>query len=252
MRVKSYPKFLIGTVIIILASCFSVFASALDKTAASKAADNFSELQKQSRSYREDGLEAQRMGDYDAALNLYQKAIAIDPNYAVPYNDMGIIFESKGENDRALESYFHAVKIDPFYESAYTNMALLYESKRDLVNAAACWQKRSELGGLDDPWTQKAIARLRDIKLSMSDGSVQDTKEQNVLNLMKDMAVYKEELGKDDKALSRDHFMKAKRSFKEGDLATAMNEALDAQYFDPDNREIEKFIEKTQTRALSL
>jgi len=192
------------------------------------------------------------MNDYDSALKLYQKAVAMDPDYAVPYNDMGIIYESKGDNDRAMDSYFRAVKIDPFYESAYTNMALLYESKGDLVNAAACWQKRSELGSLDDPWTQKAIARLRDIKLSMSDGYMQDNKEQKVLELMKDMAVYKEELGKDDKALSRDHFMKAKRSYKEGDLATAMKEALDAQYFDQDNKEIEKFIEKTQTRALSL
>jgi len=251
MRVKSYPKLLICAAIIILASS-SVFASEADKKAASGASDLLTEMQKQARSYREDGFEAQRTNDYDAALNLYQKAVALDPNYAVPYNDMGIIYESKGDNDRALESYFKAVKVDPFYESAYTNLALLYESRRDLVNAAACWQKRSELGSLDDPWTQKAIARLRDIKLSMSDGSVQDTNEQNVLDLMKDMAVYKEELGKDDKALSRDHFTKAKRSFKEGDLAAAMKEALDAQYFDPDNKDIEKFIEKTQTRALSL
>jgi len=252
MRVKSYPKFLTFATIIVLASCFSVFASALDKSAASKEADNLTDMQKQARIYRADGLEAQRMGDFDAALNLYQKAVAIDPNYAVAYNDMGIIYESKGENDRALESYFHAIKIDPFYESAYTNLALIYESRRDMVNAAACWQKRSELGSLDDPWTQKAFARLRDIKLSMSDGSNQDNNEQNVLDLMKDMAVYKEELGKDDKLFANDHFIKAKRNFKEGDLATAMKEALDAQYFDPDNKEIEKFIEKTQTRALSL
>lgn len=252
MKVKSYPKLLIGATIIILASCFSVPASAADKKAASASENNMTELQKQARSYRTEGLEAQRTNDYDAALNLYQKAVALDPNYAVPYNDMGIIYESKGDNDRAMDSYFRAIKVDPFYESAYTNLAILYESRRDMVNAAACWQKRSELGSLDDPWTQKAIARLRDIKLSMSDGSLQDTNEQNVLDLIKDMAVYKEELGKDDKALSRDHFTKAKRSFKEGDLATAMKEAIDAQYFDPDNKEIEKFIEKTQTRALSL
>jgi tetratricopeptide (TPR) repeat protein len=251
MRVKSYLKFLRYAVIIILASCFSVSASASDKSAASKAADNLTEMQKEARSYRENGLAAQRTGDYDSALNLYQKAVALDPNYAVPYNDMGIIYESKGDIDKAQESYFHAVKIDPFYESAYTNLALIYESKRDLVNAAACWQKRTELGSLDDPWTQKAFARLRDIRMSMSDGTVQDTNEQRVLDMMKDMAVYKEELGKDDKLLAKDHFTKAKRSYKEGDFATAMKEALDAQYFDADNKEIEQFIEKTQIRALS-
>ncbi|MCK9572645.1 MAG: tetratricopeptide repeat protein [Candidatus Omnitrophica bacterium] len=252
MRVKSYLKFLIGTAIIILASGFSVFAAQLEGAAVSGASDDLEEIQKQAKDYRAGGLEAQRMGNYEMALSLYQKAVYMDPDYADVYNDMGIIFEVQGETDRALESYYRAIKADPLCKDAYTNLALLYENKRDLVNAAACWQKRSELGELNDFWTQKAIARLKDIKMTTSDEPLQEAKEQNVLALMKDMSEYKEELGKDDLALAKDYFQKAKNSFKAGDLARAIKEALDAQYLDPDNSEIEKFIEKVQTRALAI
>jgi hypothetical protein len=62
--------------------------------------------------------------------------------------------------------------------------------------------------------------------------------------------MYKSRLRKDNKALSQEHFEKAKRSYNKGDFATAIKEALDAQYLDPANEEIEKFIEKAQTRAL--
>ena len=68
---------------------------------------NLSELQKQARSYRAQGLELQCIGNMDAAMSLYQKAIELDPAYPVAYNDLGIIYEAKGLIDRAEESYLN-------------------------------------------------------------------------------------------------------------------------------------------------
>lgn len=93
--------------------------------------------------YRAQGLEAQKRGDLNTAFKFYQKAIELDPNYAVIYNDLGVIYETKGEFDRAEENYHKAIRIDPRYLSPYSNLALMYENKRDFKTAASYWQKRS-------------------------------------------------------------------------------------------------------------
>jgi len=213
---------------------------------------NLTGLQRQARVYRAQGLEYQRIGNIDEAMAYYQKAIELDPAYAAPYNDLGIILEAKGLIDRAEEAYLRCIEIDPNYLSAYTNLALLYENKRDLNKSSIYWKKRAELGSPDDPWTQKARNRAQDISLVLSDRPLRELiREQEVVELLKDVAAQKTLLRKDDKALSRHHFEKAKQSYNKQDYATAIKEALDAQHLDSANEEIEKFIEKTQTRALS-
>ena len=77
-----------------------------------------------------------------------------------------------------------------------------------------------------------------------------DLREGEVLGLMNDVAVNKSANNKDDKALSAVIFKKLKNVLKE-DLATAIKEALDAQYLDEKNPEIEAFIEKAELRALT-
>lgn len=216
---------------------------------------NLSALQQQARMYRAQGLESQRLGNVDGAMGLYQKAIELDPSYAVVYNDLGIICEAKGFIDRAEECYLKSIEIAPNYLSAYTNLALLYENKRELEKAAFYWKKRAESGLPDDPWTQKAKKRLEDINLVLSNRSIEEDareqKEQEVIEFLREVATQKTILKKDDKELSKSHFEKAKRSYEKQDYATAIKEASDAQQLNPSNEEIEKFIEKVQTRALS-
>jgi len=208
-------------------------------------------LQKQARKYRRQGLEYQRIGNIDEAMSFYQKAIELDPAYAVTYNDLGITYESKGMIERAIGAYLMAIKIDPSYLSAYTNLALIYENKRDLKQAAFYWEKRAQLGSYDDPWTEKARQRLKDIGLVLSNNPLEDAREEEVYSFLKDVENQKSILRKDDSALSNKHFDKAKQSYDRGDFATAIKEAVDAQQLNPANREIEKFIEKVQLRALS-
>lgn len=212
--------------------------------------ENLTELQKQARTYRSQGLKMQDIGDLNGAMSLYQKAVELDPAYAIAYNDLGIIYEAKGSIDLAEQSYLKCIKIDPMYLSAYSNLALLYENKRDLEKAVFYWEKRTQLGSVDDPWKEKAKQRLADIRSVLSETPIEDAREQEIIRLMKDVSAYKAALRKDNKALSKEHFEKAKRSYKKGDFATAIKEALDAQYLNPANKEIEEFIEKVQTRAL--
>lgn len=231
-----------------LFSCVATFAQGIGSLGKK---EELTALEEQARSYRQEGTKAQDIGDLDTAMKLYQKAVEVDPAYAVAYNDLGVIYEAKKMPDRAEESYLKAIKIDPYYLSTYTNLALFYEEKRGLSKAAYCWKKRAELGDFDDPWTQKARQRLEDIRLSLSPRPAKESREQDVLKLMKDVANEKYILRHDDKMLARKRFMKAKDSYAKSDYATAIKEALDAQYLDPDNKDISEFIEKTQHRALS-
>lgn len=251
MNNRLSTKFIITTVAIICVfySGGLLFAQAVKFDPWAK--KNSDELYMQATRYREAGLESQRIGNLAEALELYQKAVAIDPGYAEAHNDLGIIYEAMGFPQRAEESYLKSLKIDPAYLSVYANLALLYENQRDLEKAAFYWAKRAQLGFADDPWTQKAASRLKDIRIVLAKHPASDLREEEVLGIMNDVTVHKSTFNKDNKALARNNFQKAKESFKKGDLAMAIKEALDAQYLDQDNPEIEAFIEKTELRALS-
>ena len=204
----------------------------------------FGGLQEQARSYREAGLENQNMGNLPAAMNFYQKAIAMDPTCAMTYNDLGVIYEAAGFSNRAKESYFKAIKIDPAYLSAYSNIALLYEEQRDLERAGFYWAKRAELGSADDPWTQKAAKRFQDIRTLLSKRPVADAREEDVLGLIKDASTYKSVFSKADNLQAQRNLRKAKQYYKKNKLTAAITEALEAQALDQSNPEIMEFIKK--------
>ncbi len=208
-------------------------------------------LQTQARQYREEGLKYQKMGNLSEAKGWYQKAIILDPNYVPAYNDLGVIYEAEGSLDRAEENYLMAVKIDPTYSSAYTNLAIFYGNKHNPEKAEFYWAKRTGLGSPDDPWTQEAVNRLKKIRPDLYSRPSANRREEGLLVPAKDITENNSTLNKDEKALGRDHFQKAKQSFDAGDFTTAIKEAQDAQQLDQDNKEIEAFIEKVVLRALS-
>jgi len=228
--------------------------AALKKRADSSKIDrSLTELQRQARFYRDEGLKAQKIGNVNSALAFYQKAIQLDPHFAVVYNDLGVLYEGYGETERAENSYLEAIKVDPNYLSSYTNLALIYEDRRDIDKAAACWKKRWELDPVqDDPWALKAHQRYDDI-MAVKQGKsfVVNIREQEVLGLTKDVIKQKDLYRKDSGALAKAHFQKAKECFKKQDEVTALKEAIDAQQLDPGNKDIEAFIDKVQHRLLS-
>jgi tetratricopeptide (TPR) repeat protein len=248
MRIYSFPKKVPLIIILFLAVASLLFAK---EPKPSGKEENLSEFQKMARIYRAQGLELQRSGDLDSAMKLYQKAIELDPLYAVTYNDIGIIYEADGLIDAAEESYLKCINIDPTYLSAYSNLAILYENKRDLEQSAFYWKKRMELGSPGDPWTEKARQRLLDMHLVLSKRPLEDTKEQEVAGFLTEVEIQKSKLRRDNKELAKNYFEKAKLNFNKGNEISAYKMALDASQLDPANKEIEDFIEKIQTQLLS-
>lgn len=208
-------------------------------------------LQKEARAYREEGVQFQKEGSLDQAMSLFQKALEMDPGYAIAYNDVGIIYESMGTPDRAEESYLKAIRVDPYFLSSYSNLALLYENKRQLDKAAFFWQKRVELGRSDDPWTQKARRRLNDIKLVQGIDAASGYRQEQVVDLLKDVSTAKSSVDNDSLELSRIYFKRAKQGFSKGDNLNAYRDALNAMQLDPKNDEISGFVEELHQKLLS-
>ncbi len=244
------------TLTLFLVCCpFFLFAqeSSLDPSVSNsyQQEDNLSELQKQARSYRLQGLELQRLGDTDRALSFYQKAVELDPAYAVAYNDIGIIYEAKGLIDQAEEFYLKAINIDPGCLSAYANLALVYEGKRNLDQAVFYWRKRADLGSPGELWTERARQRLKDIYLVSSENPLEEARQQEAPKYHGSPLFYKSILKSDNKGLAKIYFENAKLKLKDGDELSALKIAIDANLLDPANTEIEEFVERTQTRLLS-
>lgn len=208
------------------------------------------EFQKQARNYRGQGYELQSQGDSERALSLYQKAIELDPGYAVVYNDLGVIYEAKGLLDKAEELYLRAMSMDPYYLSAYSNLAFLYENKGDFTQASYYWSKRvdlaRELGLENDSWTEKAKKRLE-----IDSAASGTNNEYQLISFMKDVARKKINMVRDERELAKSYFGEAKDSYVKGDYTTAIKKGIDARQLDPENTDIDDFIEKAQLRALS-
>ncbi len=247
MQIHSLSK-KIAILLVVLFSASSIFAKEPKEP---RLEDKLTALKKDARVYRDQGLACQRSGDLESALSFYQKSIQLDPTYVVAYNDLGVIYEAKGQVDRAEETYLRAIATDPTYLNSYTNLALLYEGKRDLHRAEEFWEKRAELGSGDDPWTNKANERAEEISLILSKRPLEDLREKEILRLTERVSKPRTVFTYDDKSMSRKHFSKANEFYNKREYAAAVKEALDAQQYDPTNKEIEQFIEKVQLRALS-
>ena len=117
-------------------------------------------LRDEAVAYRQEGFERQQRGDIQGAVESYQKAIALDPTYPTPQNDIGVLFEQMGRLDDAKRSYEQALAVDPEYLKAHANLALLSERLGEKEKAIFHWLKRYQLGDPHDPWTARSEERL--------------------------------------------------------------------------------------------
>ena len=82
------------------------------------------------RHYNE-GVKAQKSGNYDAAEAAYQKAIALaegsrpDITIAV-YNNLGVIFVNTNDLEMAVRAFHQALNLDQNFKEANFNMGILY------------------------------------------------------------------------------------------------------------------------------
>jgi len=74
-------------------------------------------------------------GDQDRAIEDYDLAIKLNPQYARPYNNRGVAYQHKGDYDRAIRNFDEAIRLSPDYTDAFANRAETYQMKHDYERA---------------------------------------------------------------------------------------------------------------------
>ena len=76
---------------------------------------------KDARAHSNLGTAHERRGDFDAAIEDYTRAIAIDRDYANAYSNRSYAYFRKGEASRALEDADRAIALDSRLAMAHVN-----------------------------------------------------------------------------------------------------------------------------------
>ena len=81
-----------------------------------------------------------KKGRIDEAIEQYQIALKLNPDYDSSYNNLGIAFFKKGEIDKAIEQYMIALKLNPNYAQAYNNLGNAFLQRKQIDEAIEQYQ----------------------------------------------------------------------------------------------------------------
>ncbi|NER36118.1 MAG: serine protease [Oscillatoria sp. SIO1A7] len=77
------------------------------------------------------------LGNYERAIEYFNKAISLNPNYADAYNDRGRAYRRRGSHERAIENFERAISLNPNHAEAYNNRGFAYSDLRSYERAIA-------------------------------------------------------------------------------------------------------------------
>jgi tetratricopeptide (TPR) repeat protein len=212
------------------------------------------DTKKMASQYRDQGLRAQQVGDFDTALMFFQKSVELDPSLAVSYNDLGVLYEAKGWTDKAKIAYGRAIDLDPMLPSPYYNLGSIYAKEGDYDKAVQYFKKRVMVGEWNDTWTEKARQELKG--LGVSDPEIQKDFLDKHLASLESMGDIKGEPKGNDldprtrKRDARWYLIRGKQLASMGQYNEALNQLAMASVLDPGNKEIKKNLEEVNRKAL--
>ncbi len=107
--------------------------------------------------YNNLGLTYTEMNEPKLATEAFKKAIEIEPELAAAYNNLGFVFYRLGSYSEAIEMYNEAIGRNKDNAAAYTNLGNAYYKMKRVDEAIEAWKKALEI----DPANEKARRNLR-------------------------------------------------------------------------------------------
>ena len=97
---------------------------------------------------------------FNEAIKEYDKAIKLNPKYALAYGGRGEALRGKNQYDKAIEDYTTAIKLSPNYVLAYAGRGSAYRLKGNSKQAASDLKKALELNpGYD--WAKNELKLVK-------------------------------------------------------------------------------------------
>ena len=100
--------------------------------------------------YFEMGIEWQKAGDFDRAIEDYTKAIELTGAYSKAHVNRGHCWQMKKNFDRAIADYNNAIEINPNEAFAYVNRGICWEEKGQNGSAIFDFDKALEIDSNND------------------------------------------------------------------------------------------------------
>lgn len=109
----------------------------------------------------------------------FNRAIAVDPEFAEGYNSRGQIYGMSGQTDAALADFLKVIELKPHYDEAYNNIGIIYAIKKDMAKAVSYFEQAITI----DPSNTEAQYNLGDYYYQQGNWQKAFSFFQNVLNI---------------------------------------------------------------------
>lgn len=103
------------------------------------------------------GMKFLQSQKFDEAITEFDKVKALDPSNATAYWGLGVCASAKGQTDKALDLLNKAIALDPKQGGFYQNRAGVYSAKKNYAKALADAQTAQKLGRQLDPTYIKGL-----------------------------------------------------------------------------------------------
>ena len=93
-----------------------------------------------------EGLFIIKFGQYQMAIEDYNKAIRLKPDDADAYNNRGTIYTKFGQYQMAIEDFNNAIRLKPDDADTYFNRGFVYFNQSNIISGCEDAKKACELG----------------------------------------------------------------------------------------------------------
>ena len=94
-----------------------------------------SEISVEAKNYNATGLAFAQQGQYQQAIEDYNQAIRLKPDFAGAYAARGVAYAYLGQYKNARENYDEAIRLKPNNKGTYYNYACLFALQKDAKQA---------------------------------------------------------------------------------------------------------------------
>jgi tetratricopeptide (TPR) repeat protein len=88
-----------------------------------------------------EGVEFLKKEKYAESIPYFEKAVALDPEFAFAWDNLGICYRRTGKLDKAEAAYKSSLKVDPAGKTALQNLAVVYQMQKRDDEAIAAYKE---------------------------------------------------------------------------------------------------------------